>query len=207
MTEPRYAVPLSDLEHGDKEIDEPLPATWIAWALAESEAGPRGQEDGHITLTLTKTGKDIVVRGQLRAPVQMPCSRTLVSTEVDVDTEVFLLLAPGPSSGARAPKTRKKATERSSEARKRGQRKDSATEPEERELSTEEAAQDTYSGDSIVLDGYLREFVLLELPLFPLHPNSSPATTPPTSGPSDRVGDPRLAPLAALAGRLKKEKN
>ena len=74
-------------------------------------------------------------------------------------------------------------------------------------LSAEEAARDEYSGDSVELDAFVREHLLLELPLFPVRsdlpfePNAATNTPPDDSG---AAPDPRLAPLAALASQLKK---
>jgi uncharacterized metal-binding protein YceD (DUF177 family) len=74
-------------------------------------------------------------------------------------------------------------------------------------LSAEEAARDEYSGDSVALDVFVREHLLLELPLFPVRsdlpfePNAATNTPPDDSG---AAPDPRLAPLAALAIQLKK---
>ena len=209
---------LSDLELGDKDIDGSIPVEWLQWAVEGTDATAR-DVPGHIDVTVTKAGHEVLIRGRIQAPVQMPCARTLAPTDVDVDADVFLMLVPKgadpESRGAgvrRTPRTSRKERGRPAGAPARGKRGGQAAEPDadERELSEEEAAQDTYSGERIVLDRFLREFILLDLPLFPLHPNSSPAISPPSSEPDDAEGsprDPRLAPLAALAGRMRKDKD
>lgn len=86
---------------------------------------------------------------------------------------------------------------------------------EDPELAEEDAAVDTYSGEQIVLDDFIREFILLELPMFPeredLRSESFEGSSAPPDGtqvtdasPSEgeRPLDPRLSPLAELKARL-----
>jgi len=92
--------------------------------------------------------------------------------------------------------------------------------PDDPELEPIDAAQDTYEGEQIVLDSFLREFILLELPMFPVRQDlpSLPVEVR-ASGPDVRQNpdsatttesetplDPRLAPLAELKDRLQKQK-
>jgi hypothetical protein len=79
-------------------------------------------------------------------------------------------------------------------------------------LSEEEAGQDTYDGHQIVLDDFVREFVILELPMFPRRsdlPTDETAATPPLPADSQPGGtkplDPRLSPLAELKSRLEQK--
>ncbi len=216
MTEPLFVVLLADLDHEDQDIDADIPAEWLQRALEGTEATARGTA-GHVEVTVSKNGQEVMIRGRIQAPVQMPCSRTLVPTDVDIVTDIFLMLAPGGAepkarAGRRAARGGRKDRGQPGQATTRGNRKGQAAEPdaEEGELSAEDAAQDTYSGERLVLDRFFREFILLDLPLFPLHPNSSPAISPPSSEAGDADGgprDPRLAPLAALAGRMRKDKD
>jgi uncharacterized protein len=74
-------------------------------------------------------------------------------------------------------------------------------------LSAEEAARDEYSGDAVELDVFVREHLLLELPLFPVRSDLPFELNAATNTPPDDSGvapDPRLAPLAALASELKR---
>ncbi len=86
---------------------------------------------------------------------------------------------------------------------------------EDPELAEEDAAVDTYSGEQIVLDDFIREFILLELPMFPEREDlrsesfegssAPPDGTPVTDASPDegeRPLDPRLSPLADLKARL-----
>jgi hypothetical protein len=80
------------------------------------------------------------------------------------------------------------------------------------ELSETAAARDTYDGEKIVLDEFVREFILLELPAYPrrsdLPSDARPAIGPPsteTEATSAPV-DPRLLPLARIKSRLSEPK-
>jgi uncharacterized metal-binding protein YceD (DUF177 family) len=86
---------------------------------------------------------------------------------------------------------------------------------EDPELAEEDAAVDTYSGEQIVLDDFIREFILLELPMFPeredLRSESFEGSSAPPDGTQvtdaspdegERPLDPRLSPLADLKARL-----
>lgn len=84
-----------------------------------------------------------------------------------------------------------------------------AKEPEY-EFGAEEAEIDTYDGETVVLDDFIREALLLELPNFPLCSEACPGIRPAepapgaqTGAPSEQV-DPRLAPLGALRAKLAK---
>ncbi len=78
-------------------------------------------------------------------------------------------------------------------------------EDDEYELSADECDLDTYDGETVVLDGFVREALLLEAPSFPLCSEDCPGIRP-TSKPSrertDVVIDPRLSALGALKSKL-----
>lgn len=212
---PRHAftVRVADLEYGDREIDEEIPMAWLETAFAGSEALPRGP--GRLSATVAKSGRDVMVRGHAVAAVSMPCARTLDPVDVDLDAQIFLLLtlaSPAPSPAAKRPRRQKEAAPQKTAKQRRDGPK-AAPPPEE--LEDSDAARDTYDGEEVVLDGFLREFLLLELPMVPLRPDLRSDGATGISGPSipdapsEQTGkeiDPRLAPLAAIASRLS-EKN
>jgi uncharacterized metal-binding protein YceD (DUF177 family) len=213
---PRHAfsVKVADLEYGDREIDEEIPVSWLEKALAGSEATPRGRP-GRLSATVAKSGRDVMVRGRATAAVSMPCSRTLDPVDVDLDVEIFLLLtpaSPGPFRGEKRP--RKQKTTAPKKVEKEG-RKGPKVDAREESLDDSDAARDTYDGEDVVLDDFVREFLVLELPMFPLRPDlrsdeptgiCEPPLTEAPAGQSGKEIDPRLAPLAAIASRLS-EKN
>jgi uncharacterized protein len=205
VKEPLFSVPVRDLERSDQRRSWEVPPAWLDSALAESEARSDGTP-GTLELYLKKQGREILVKGQVRAKVQMPCARTLEPVPVALDAEILLLLTPstpGPA-GTPRPGRRQRPPKVDPEA-------DAVEVPVEEKsaevLSAEEAARDEYSGDYLQLDPFVREHLLLELPLFPVRSDLPFEANAATDTPPDDSGaapDPRLAPLAALAIQLQK---
>ncbi len=78
-------------------------------------------------------------------------------------------------------------------------------EEEEYEFSSEEADTDIYDGETVVLDDFLREALLLEVPSFPLCSEDCPGIRPSAKAAPERSEaglDPRLSPLRALKTKL-----
>lgn len=78
-------------------------------------------------------------------------------------------------------------------------------EEEEYEFSSEEADTDVYDGETVVLDDFLREALLLEVPSFPLCSEDCPGIRPSAKATPERSEaglDPRLSPLRALKTKL-----
>jgi uncharacterized protein len=231
---PLLAIPANDIDTAGLAVDVDLPAAWINRELADVSATSPGP--GHLTARVSKSGTDVVVRGHADVKLTMPCARCLNPAEVDLRADLSLLLRPAPgesahhrggsgraaagASGAAAGR-RGDANGRapgSDKAAPRGRKgagdSDSASGKKskdiEYEFSSEEAEVDTFDGDTVVLDDFLREAILLELPNFPLCSEACPGIGPVAtdreaerSGPSDRI-DPRLAPLSALREKLAK---
>ena len=130
---------------------------------------------------------------------------------LELAPEIFLQLAQEPE--APRPKTNakgellpaKKPHAKHEHAQKRGK--------EEPELSAEEAAYDTFKGEEIALDEFLREFILLEIPAYPrrsdLPSPEESISSRPLADPDVEAKplDPRLAPLLGLKSRLKGSAN
>lgn len=228
MSKPSFVVQLTDLERGPKSVEWTVPEAWLRAALADTEATPRA--DGYLEVELTKDGSKVMVRGHARAQVSMPCARTLEPVDVDVAAEIFLLLLPAPlpasHATAAAPPRSKSRGERPERGQKGGTFSDrrrphpksgAKSGParklwtEDPELNERDAATDTYSGDSVVLDDFVREFIVLELPMFPVRQDLPSAPGPAIAAPHSDAGeerpiDPRLMPLAAIASRLRQNK-
>jgi uncharacterized metal-binding protein YceD (DUF177 family) len=208
VTTPRLAVSVADLDQGPKQASFTLPLGWLRDVLEPSGASPRGE--GHLTVELTKQGHDVMVRGHVSFGVTMPCVVTLDPVDFDLRSEIFLLLKPGkpkthaplrPAVAASGSNTN--GPEAKVLKRKKRPSKDSTP-----ELADEEAVRDTYVGDEVVLDEFVREFLLLELPLYPRRPDLPSAeeslVSRPLAGPTgEKPIDPRLEPLAKLAERLR----
>jgi uncharacterized protein len=104
-------------------------------------------------------------------------------------------------AGSSAVRTKSSPSGKGSEKGKKGK------EPEY-EFASDEAEHDTYDGDTVVLDDFIREALLLELPNFPLCSEACPGIRPVepaedagSAVASERI-DPRLAPLGALRAAL-----
>lgn len=216
-----FTVSVHDLENGPKELKARLPDNWLKHSLRNTDVEPAGQDDGSVDVKLTKNGQEVLVQGHLDAAIAVPCARTLDPAIYRIRPEVFLVLAPaekpqpvrgrkrggpkaaGPKAGSAKPNVN------------RGERGGWEKDPV---LTAEEAAQDTYSGDMVVLDDFLREFILLEVPMMPLRedlrdkPNEANPALPQDAGDQARTGadeekplDPRLSPLAEIKARLEKK--
>jgi len=199
VTTPSFVVQLADLERGPKRVSFPLTEAFLAWAFQETEAEAQGE--GTLELELTKTGNEVMVRGRAQAHVHVPCVVTLDPLPFDLKPEIFLLLYPEPKSAGAGDKGKSKG-------KKGGKR----AEEVDLELAPEDAARDTYRGEEVVLDPFVREFLLLELPAYPRRSDlpspeerlsSRPLDQPEAS---EKPLDPRLSPLLAIAGRLKTKK-
>lgn len=202
MASPSFVVRVSDLEDGPKQVSYVLSEEWLREALAETGAEPRGP--GKFGAELMKTGREVIVRGNAHVAVTAPCVVTLEPLPFDLHPEIFLMLRPEPGSP-----DRKKRPGASPEAEKRPAKAKKRKE-EEPELTDEDAATDTYKGDEIVLDGFLREFIVLEIPPYPRRSDlpslEEGISSRPLAGASDeRPIDPRLAPLAGIAQKLRRE--
>jgi uncharacterized protein len=201
MASPSFVVRASDLEDGPKQVSYVLGEEWLREALADTGAEPRGP--GRFSAELMKNGREVIVRGNAHVEVTVPCVVTLEPLPFELDPEVFLLLRPEPGSPDR--KKRPGAPEAEKRPPKAKKRKE-----EEPELTDEDAASDTYNGEEIVLDGFLREFVVLEIPPYPRRsdlpsPPESISSRPLAGASAERPIDPRLAPLAGIAQKLRRE--
>jgi uncharacterized metal-binding protein YceD (DUF177 family) len=226
MSRPELVVPVADLERGPKHVEFVLSDAWLRRALEGTDASIVAP--GRLDVTLTKNGTSVLVRGQLHVDLTMPCVVTLDPVPVPVRTEVLLMLSPAGGATTdheihtqrrrpRPPKAEAAAsTDKSRE--QRGERPKSVGKGDGRwedtpEITEEIAGQDTYEGHEIVLDGFTREFLILELPMFPRRsdlPTDGPAANPPLPAGSqpggDKPLDPRLSPLAELKSRLEQQK-
>lgn len=211
---PLFTVPLADIERNDVSIQWPIPAEWLDQQLADTEARSQGK-NGQLTAYLARNGREILVQAKAQVQVVMPCARTLDPVPLTLEPEIYLLLAPR-SGQPRPGQPRAKARGESAPgaAAKKGTGRARAHQDEEDPgelLSEQDAARDTFEGDQIVLDGFIREHIVLELPLFPLRSDlrseDSPAIRPPEAAASaERAVDPRLMPLMAIAKKMRESK-
>jgi uncharacterized metal-binding protein YceD (DUF177 family) len=230
MSRPELVIPVADLDRGAKHVEFVLSEAWLRRTLEGTDATVTAP--GMLAVTLSKNGPSVLVRGQLTVDLTLPCVVTLDPVPVPVRSEILLMLSPKsgatteheghvarrkprqPKDGAPAsPEKTRAAPERA--GRPKGPAKAGGGEGHWEETPTlddETAGQDTYDGHEIALDDFVREFLILELPMFPRRsdlPTDSPAANPPLPADSqpggDKPLDPRLSPLAELKTRLEQK--
>lgn len=182
---PRYILPIHDLDSSGRSLSTKLEVEWLKEALDGVEIEP-SDEPGQIDIRYSKTAKNIVIRGSLHVDVKVPCARCLAPAPVHIETEISLMLVPADSPKANFAKGKGAAP---------GE-KDS-----DYEFKDADAELDTYSGEEVVLDEFLREAIVLEIPSFPLcTEDCSGIARDPASGPTEPTDtvDPRFARLREL---------
>lgn len=216
--QPSFAISIHDIDAGGLARSFELPLPWLERAFEETDI--TAEAPGHADVRVSRTGHDVVVRGKVTATLTVPCARCIKPVSCPVDTELSLLLRPAkpePSAakhGAGKPGAHKPGAHgHDSGAEGHGKhgsktngapKKGHAHEEEEYEFSSDEADQDTYDGETVVLDGFLREAILLEAPSFPLCSEDCPGIRPkPLPERGEPAIDPRLIPLRALKTKLK----
>ncbi len=219
VSKPLFVIPVADLEHGPRSVSWELPEAWLRAALSDTEAEPAGP--GTLEAELTKNGNEVLVRGRADVAVHMPCVVTLEPLRFELKPEIYLLLAPDPGAHRRA--SRAKSGRSGADAGGAGNAARSGKNggagrakgggwTETPELSGSEAARDTFDGEKVVLDDFVREFIVLELPMYPRRSDLPSTETPAIGAPSTATEsspaavDPRLLPLAELASRLREQK-
>ncbi|HEV8246071.1 MAG TPA: DUF177 domain-containing protein [Polyangiaceae bacterium] len=210
MVRAEFVIPLADLDNGPKVADFAIPEPWLARALEGTDAVPRG-EPGRLHVELAKNGREVLVRGHAEVAVSMPCVVTLDPLPFDLRPEILLLLSPAAaqSTAKRKPggaAAKGKAAPKEAGAAKKGKSRGKRPWDDEPELSSRDAARDHFSGDQLALDEFVREFIVLELPMYPRRkdlPSAGDAAIGPAPEPEAPASiDPRLKPLAELAKRL-----
>jgi uncharacterized protein len=200
---PLLAVTANDIDTAGHPVDEDLPVAWLEHELADAEAHAIGP--GHVSARLSRSGKDVVVRGRVKAEVEVPCARCLEPTRTSIDADLSLLLQPAPQAKpAHGHGHAARGSSADAAAKGRPAGKDA-----EYEFSASEAEIDTYDGETVVLDGFVREALLLELPNFPLCSESCAGIRPRagapggiTSAETKKPLDPRLQALSELKAKL-----
>ncbi len=155
---PLLAIAANDVDQSGILVEQVLPEAWISARLGEESY--RASGDGRFWGRLSRSGRsEIIVRGSVTVDVELPCARCLRPTASSVRGEVSLLLKERPGAaefsriGERWP-----AREKQPKAHRAA----------EYEFTSEEADVDEYDGEVVILDDFIREAILLELPNFPL---------------------------------------
>ncbi len=190
-----FVFPIQDLDVAGRSAECVISTPWLRGALEGCEMQPAGP-DGSLSVHLTKTGNEVLVQGQVDVRLTIPCARCLRPVELRPNIELALLLFPTTTaSPSRPPGSSSARVERSAQGKKK---------EDDRDFADDEAGVDTYEGDEVVLDRFVREAILLESPTFPLCSEACEGIRPASEsapGEGGAVTDPRLLPLLELAKR------
>ncbi len=174
MQRAEFSISVHDLDAAGKPFRFVVPAAWIRGALEATDVAPGGS-DGELAGRLSRGGRDVVIRGRLRAELDVPCARCLQPARVAVDEDISAL-----------------AVETGQLRESHSQERDK----EENEPGADEADILPFDGDSVVLDDLVRDELLLAIPMIPLCSEACPGIRPkPADDPLRGVVDPRLSPL------------
>ncbi len=225
--QPLLVVPASDIHTSGTSLVVELPAPWLTAQTADADASADGP--GQFKARLSRSGRaDVVVTAKVSAHVRLPCARCLGPVPIVIDTDLALLLTPraggsegGPRQATKSSAGRSVGLDKASAApaktgqakvphdkERAGQQKDRAgstkgkrrAPPGEYEFSSAEADEDTYDGERVVLDGFVREAILLELPSFPLCSEACTGIEEPKSLSDSHPHGRELPLLRALSG-------
>lgn len=176
----QFEIKLTELDNGGKDYDLPLPTAWLDANLGVEGVKADPETQGRLKFYASLSGSDIIIHGRIKARVIAECARCLSDAPIAVDTDLTGLFS-----------------------------KRSAATVEELELTPEDLNRVVYVGDSIILDEFVRDQVLLEVPMQSLCREDCPGIPVPDhirgpevleDGPvldGKRI-DPRFAPLLAL---------
>jgi uncharacterized protein len=196
----RIRFPAADIPVEGMAMDVELSDEWLEILLRHDDASVAtggtvsgtvsgsANGAGRLSGRLSRSGSDIVVRGRLITAVQVACVRCLEPAAIRVSADLSLLLQLRKSSQSRKP------------SRRQPSRRLPGDVEIEHEFTAAEADLDTYDGETVELDRFVRELILLEIPSFPLCRMSCPGIPQSATqqAPETEVVDPRLAPLGAF---------
>jgi uncharacterized protein len=176
MATPEFSVPASDLDAAGKRFCFAVRAAWIRGVLEGTDLRAP-DSDGEFDVRLSKSGTDVVVRGALKAELNVPCARCLQPARAVVTERISALMVPS-SALATGPNG----------------------EGDDADLTADQADVIPYDGETVVLDDLVRDELLLGIPMIPLCSESCPGIRPETSpeSASEPGIDPRLRPLLRL---------
>jgi len=194
------SIPIHDLDAQGKDFVFALDESWLERVLADTGVhGDTSQGPGAVEVHAQRNGREILVHGHARARLITECARCLKGLPLEVECDLAALYAPTSESDARAA----------------GRHQDD----EDDDIDPDEPDREFYTGDHVVIDDLVRDYLLLELPMQPKCdlgwecPNLDvPAEmrTPEGVHSAGSFGegaiDPRLAPLMKLAKKGEREK-
>ena len=181
MSTPEFAIPCFDLDAAGKTFNFDIRPSWLRGVLEGTDIDAT-DEHGEVVARLSRSGRDIVVRGHVRVRLVVPCARCLEPARISISEELTALAVPAADGAS------------SSQATPRDAR---------HEATVDDADTIPYDGETVVLDDLVRDQILLGIPMIPLCSEAcpgisqAPAAAPPGE-PSTVDIDPRLLPLMSV---------
>ncbi|HKP58855.1 MAG TPA: DUF177 domain-containing protein [Polyangiales bacterium] len=186
-----FSLLIHDIDESGKSYEFELTPSWLETTLADAQLRPDpNAPQGSLRVHAQKNDPDeYLVDGHVQAALVTECGRCLGVATVPVDTRFTSLFSRG-------------AGQAGSEG--------SGAEHELDDEDDDELSRETFSGNAIVLDPLIREYLVLEVPMQPLcSPDCKGIAVPKhvrppedVFGPSDAKVDPRLAPLLRLRDKI-----
>jgi uncharacterized protein len=172
MASSEFSISVHDLDAGGKHLRFPIRAAWLRGALEGADVAPAGG-DGQLDVRVSRSGRDVVVRGRVTAELNVPCARCLDPARISIGEDISALAVEGDV--------------------------DPAIADEEAEAGADDADLLHHDGDTLVLDDLVRDELLLAIPMIPLCSQSCPGIRPePVETSVSSEVDPRMRPLLRL---------
>jgi uncharacterized protein len=188
---------VQDIDETGKDYSFELTPAWLDATLREAtlRADP-AYESGVVELHAQQIGTEYLVNGTIAAHLLTECGRCLADAAIEVAVPfatLFHRAAKSASGKAHAPR-----------------RAAQASDADVQELGDDDMLREEFSGHDIVLDGLVREHIVLEVPMQPLCSEDCQGIAVPKHlrppeevfGTKDDGVDPRLAPLKRLRDKV-----
>jgi uncharacterized protein len=138
-------IPIHHLDNLGKDYVFALDQTWLDKVLEGTGVrGDASQGDGAVEVHAQRNGREILVHGKAHARLVTECGRCLKDLSVEVRCDLAALYAP-------------------TEGTTRHHRDDE----EDADIDPDEPDREYYTGEEVVIDELVRDYLLLELPMQP----------------------------------------
>lgn len=176
------SIPIHELDTHGKDYVFALDESWLRDVFGGSDVTGDPSRIGSVHVHAQRNGGEILVHGKADARLITECVRCLSPVSVDVACDLAALYAPSTTRP------------RESEAE------------DDLEIDPEAPDREYYSGDNVVIDDLVRDYLLLELPMQPrcepecqtLGATSSSTGETHAADFGEGTIDPRLMPLMKL---------
>lgn len=169
------SVSVAELDAGGKEYSFALRPAWVRGALEGCDATATDRE-GKVEVRLSASGRDVVAIGHVDAELEVACARCTKPAKVSISHDFSIMFVPEGKGATKG--------------------------DDEETVGSEEADTMPFDGETVVLDDFIRDELLLETPMFPLCSEACPGMSPSPGEGADASSDsaqakvdPRLLPL------------